>query len=296
VYVANWASDSVSVIDGARNTVIDTISVGVEPGGVGVNTATDIVYVSNAGDGTLSIIDTATDTVTGTLSITAASGYTDPHFVDVNSVTNRIYISEYYDGSSITVVNGATESVVTTIDNNGSYSYGLGVNPGTNKIYSAKWNPAAVLNGATNTYIGDVSGGSWSECADVAVNPGTDKIYVVDGNGNVHVINGSTDAEIGTITVGTSPFGIDIDADRNMIYVANMSDGTVSVINGATDTVVDTVTVGTAPMGVAVNPATSRVYVANSGSNNISVIDGLTNTVLTAIPVQITPYLLAVLP
>jgi len=37
IYVANWSSDTVSVIDSETNTVIKTITVGTGPGGVGVS-------------------------------------------------------------------------------------------------------------------------------------------------------------------------------------------------------------------------------------------------------------------
>lgn len=295
VYVANSGSDSVSVLDGTQNTVLTSIPVGVLPGGVGVNITTGKVYISNASDGTLSVIDTSTNSVVNTI-ISLTSG-SDVHFVAVNSITDRIYVSEYYDGSFITVVDGSTDSIIITVDNNGSYSYGLGVIPSTNKIYSARWNPAAVIDGSTNTYLGDVTLGSWSECGDIGVNPDLNKIYVADqSNDNIHVVDGFTDSETIAVSVGINPYGVGVDVNRNMIYVANLTDGTVSVIDGATNTVIDTITVGTSPMGVAVNSYTSRVYVANSGSNDVSVIDGLTNTVISTIPVETAPYMLEVMP
>ena len=46
IYVANEASNTVSVIDGTTNTVTSTISVGSHPYGVGVNSSTNRIYDS----------------------------------------------------------------------------------------------------------------------------------------------------------------------------------------------------------------------------------------------------------
>ncbi len=297
IYVANYGSDTVSVIDAATYSVIATIPVGVGngPGGVGVNTATGKVYIKNVIVGNVSVIDSSTDTVSTTIDILNPSSYTDPHFVGVNPNTNKIYVSEFYDGPFVTVINGTTDSVITTVDTNGSYSYGVGVNPITNKIYVARWDFPAIVDGSSNNYLGDVSGGSWGECADVGVNPNTNKIYVADDT-DVHVVDGSTDSEIGKITVGNGSYGVGVNISTNKIYVSNFTDGTVSVINGSTDSVITTITVGTDPMGVAVNPNNNRIYVANNGSNNVSVIDGSTDTVIATITVETNPSLLDIMP
>ena len=300
IYVANWGdgivSGTVSVIDGGTNAVINTITVGVGPGGVGVNTATGKVYVANDQDATVSVIDSPADTVSTTINITvSASSFLEPFFVGVNPNTNKIYVSEFWQGYYVHVINGATDSVIATVDTTGSYTNGVGVNPITNKIYVAKWNPAAIIDGSSNNYLGEVSGGSWGDCRDVGVNPNTNKIYVADDT-DVHVVDGSTDSEIGTITVGNDSYGVGVNMYTNKIYVANFTDGTVSVIDGSTDSVITTITVGTDPMGVAVNPNNNRIYVANKSSNTVSVIDGSTDTVIATVTVGINPYLLDIMP
>ena len=47
IYVANRASNHVSVIDGATDTVTTTVAVGSSPYGVGVNPPTNKIYVTN---------------------------------------------------------------------------------------------------------------------------------------------------------------------------------------------------------------------------------------------------------
>ena len=69
VYVANHTDGTVSVIDGATNTVIATVSVGSAGSNVlvGVNPSTDRVYVANTEDGTIAVIDGANITVIATI-------------------------------------------------------------------------------------------------------------------------------------------------------------------------------------------------------------------------------------
>ena len=57
IYVANAGSDSVSVIDGASNTVAATVAVGSNPLGVAVNPNTNRIYVANSRDDTVSVIE-----------------------------------------------------------------------------------------------------------------------------------------------------------------------------------------------------------------------------------------------
>ena len=56
VYVANFSSNTVSVINPATNAVIATIPVGGEPVGVAVNQLTGKVYVTNTHSDTVSVI------------------------------------------------------------------------------------------------------------------------------------------------------------------------------------------------------------------------------------------------
>ena len=64
VYVTNWASSNVSVINGATNTVIGSIFVGSYlflsyPVGVAYDSSNGYVYVANSKSGTVSVISTS---------------------------------------------------------------------------------------------------------------------------------------------------------------------------------------------------------------------------------------------
>lgn len=110
---------------------------------------------------------------------------------------------------------------------------------------------------------------------------------------NSVIVLGSNGA---TISVGTEPVGVAVDATTNRIYVANSGSNSITVIEGNTNSVVTTITDpnAVAPVAVAVNPATNTIYVANSQSNNVTVIDGETGSVTTTIPVGTSPVWVAV--
>ncbi len=279
VYVSNQNSNSVSVINGATNTVTSTVSVGTSPRGIAVNPSTNTVYVANQGNGRVSVINGATNTVTSTISAGSAL-----NGIAVNPSTNTIYVTA---GNLISVINGATKTMTAEIPVSGGQFFDIAVNPSTNTIYATDrgTSSVSVINGATNTILstipmGDIPGG-------IAVNPSTNTIYVTLG-ASVSVINGATNTIVSSIGIGDIPIDIAVNPSTNTVYVSKFGPS-ISVINGATNTVTSTVSVGTSPLGIAVNPSTNTIYVSNSNSNSVSVIDGGGNMAASSVSFTIIP-------
>ena len=63
LYVTNFTTDTVSVIDTATNAVVNTIAVGRSPASLAVSPDGTHLYVVNFEGNTVSVIDTATNTV-----------------------------------------------------------------------------------------------------------------------------------------------------------------------------------------------------------------------------------------
>jgi len=75
-----------------------------------------------------------------------------------------------------------------------------------------------------------------------------------------------------TITVGSQPYGIAVNATTNTVYVTNHYGNSVSVINGATGAVTSTIAAGfSGPYGVAVDATRNTVYVVNAGTPPVRV-------------------------
>ncbi len=178
IYVANFNSANVTVIDGATNTA-ETVDAGDGPRAVAVNPVTNKIYVANLLSANVTVIDGATNAV---VTVDAGAG---PIAVAVNPVTNKIYVANF-DSGNVTVIDGATNTAETV--DAGASPKAVAVNPVTNTIYVANFgsNTVTVIDGATNTAVTVDAG---DDPFAVAVNPATNKIYVANfRSDNVTVI------------------------------------------------------------------------------------------------------------
>ena len=272
VYVANKVN-TVTVIDGATNGVVTSVQVATGPVAIAANTVTNKIYVLAGTSNTVSVIDGASNTFISNITV----GNT-PVELAVNSITNQIYVGN--SDTTMSWIDGATDTVRTTINLRVGNAYAIAVNPVTNKVFvTLSNNSVAVIDGdinATSTL------GPGSNPFGVAVNPVTNKIYVTNSNaaspanGNLLVIDGATNATT-TVNAGSWPFAVAVNPVTNTVYVTNSpvgANGSVTVINGTDNSLVATVPAGSMPSYVAVNPVTNKIYASNSSGNTVTVIDG----------------------
>jgi YVTN family beta-propeller protein len=209
---------------------------------------------------------------------TVPAGY-EPGAVQVNPVTNKIYVANFGD-STVSVIDGATNSAVTVPV--GPDPLNIAVNQVTNKIYVTNYGSytVTVIDGATNSTATVVVG---LEPVGVGVNSVTNKIYVTNQYDDTVTVIDGVSLTTTTVTVGYGPSGVAINAVTNKIYVADdngcVGNGTVTVIDGANNSTTS-VLVGVCPGVVAVNPVTNKIYVVNgldNGQNDtVTVFDGVT--------------------
>ncbi|MGA2370844.1 MAG: YncE family protein [Candidatus Korobacteraceae bacterium] len=324
IYVANYCGNdvncfslgTVTVIDGATNNIITTVTVGYYPYALAVNPTTNKIYVANfcgndpncGSTGTVTVIDANNNYTPSTVNVDVG-----PDAVAVNSTTNYIYVANAwcntfptcFSAGTVTAINGTNNSTQSV--NVGVYPYHLALNSATNKIYvsndcgndldCASLGTVTVIDGATNNTT-TVNVGAYPE--DIAVNPTTNQIYVANNCGNLScntpgsatVINANNNYSTTTVNVGYHPYYLDIDTAANKIYMANTcgndpnckSPGTVTVIDGATNSTLP-IAVGDEPDALAVNSSTHTVYVPNFLDGTVSVIGGNTKLQL----VNVTP-------
>jgi len=297
LYVANYDVGTVSVIDGLDGTVIATVGVDSWPFSVGTNPETGKVYIVHY-DAVTEVIDGSTDTVIGTI----AYGWGEDSGVAVDPSTNTIFASAQWDGD-ILVIDGNTDTLTGTFvvdfsGYGGTYPTGMAVNPVTGKLYISDWASDDIhIYSAAPPYASIASVPvDLLDWAGIAVNAVTNRVYAAsDSTDTLYVIDGSTDSELTTVTVGGEPIGVAVNSVTNTIYVTNNLDDTVSVVDGATHTVIATIPVGVAPIGVAVSENFNRIYVVNSTVGTISIIDGTTNTVIDTVAVGANPQFIGVL-
>lgn len=104
------------------------------------------------------------------------------------------------------------------------------------------------------------------------------------GGTDVTVLNATTGALIGTVTVGNVPHTVQVNQSTRRVYVTLLGANQLAVIDGSTDQVLAHVPVGTKPHGLAIDPAAHQAWVTNIASSSVSVVDTTTNQVVRTIP------------
>jgi len=242
VYVANRTSDTLSVIDGASQEVVDTVPLPVDtrPFGVAVTPDGATVLITGQLNRTVLLYQVATGALT-TLSVGAV-----PSGVAVNPVSSRAYVANQQQ--SISVIDMTAATVVNTIRIAASQPYGVAVSRDGTRLYATNLNDNTVLeiDTATESVVRTYNVGQ--RPYGISVNHDGTRVYTADILGNtVSVINTVAHSVSVPIPVGTSPFGLSINREGTLLYVANFgvpgSNGTVSVVDLTTNSVVKTITV-----------------------------------------------------
>jgi YVTN family beta-propeller protein len=170
------------------------------------------------------------------------SGIGNPTALAVNTVTNKIFVG---GSNGISVVNGSSDTVVTTLNNSNSPNIGSNFNN-------------LLVNTATKQVI--------------AGRAGFGALSVINGSGGdpeTYTVNPASQQVAGGTPLGAGVF----DPLTNKIYFADINGTAVTIIDGTDLTNSYTVTVGQSPTALVLDPGSSQVYVANSGSNFVSVIN-----------------------
>jgi len=158
----------------------------------------------------------------------------------------------------------------------------LAVDPVNGRIYVANWGQrgysVSVVDGATLDVLATIPLGPTP--GPLAVNPATNRVYVTSWNqGVVHVIDGESLQLLAPIPLGGhGPLGIDVDAERNQLYVTIVNrsfrpfrNGLVRITDHAGPSLPEIEPfVPLNPLlaqsqDVAIDPEHDRVYVGNLG-------------------------------
>jgi YVTN family beta-propeller protein len=263
VYVANKGGDSVSVINGATNTVSSTVPVGTAPRGIAVDDTTDTIYVANSGDQTVSVISGTTGKVTATLTVGPG-----PDAVAVDDATDTIYVT-WHEG--IASIDGAT-NVVTPLAIDMPPVMGTGINdslaadPSGNDLYLVNWllSFVSVIDAATDQPVDHFDAGSAPDA--VAVDPVHHLLYAGSCESGffsgVWVISLASGDTLAQISDGC-PTAVAADTATGTGVSIDQAAGKLSFIAGSPRRVTGSISVGLEPSAVAVDPASGAIYVAD---------------------------------
>jgi YVTN family beta-propeller protein len=265
IYVTNYASGNVSVIDTNSNSVITTIPVGDRPEAVAItpdghayittfdllvvidttsNTITTTIpdlyptavaitpdghhaYVTNGGIDSMSIINTTSNTVTTTIPIPYAFG---SHRVAITPDGHHAYIT-HPNSDTVSVIDTTSNTVTTTIVVGvGGSPHGVAITPDGHHAYIANHSGGnvSVIDTASNTITTTIPA---SLPMDVAISPDGHHAYITTF-GHVMVIDTTSNAVSTTIPIGQYDFpeGVAITPDGHHAYITTPEKDTVLAV------------------------------------------------------------------
>jgi YVTN family beta-propeller protein len=230
-------------------------------------TKTDSVYVIKASDNSISDIIPV-----GTF----------PSSIAVNENNNKVYVSNY-GSNSITVIDGTTNTVLSTISDINYNPYRVAIDSHTNMVYVTAANTLVVIDGSTDK-IQSIIQLSRFDPNGIAINPIDHRAYIShDFTNSISVVDTLENKLVDVLTVGDRVFGLDVNPNTNLLYVSNL--GGISVLDTLTNKILSRIPTNTYVSQVTVNPVTNKIYAVNSNSNSTSVIDGKTNKITNIIEV-----------
>jgi len=274
VYISNFGSDSVSIINGSNNTIISTVSVGGSPYGISVNKETNKIYVANQLDNSVSVIDGSTNTVSATIPVDLK-----PIQLAINPKTNKIYVVNQ-NSNKVFVIDGSSNTVTGSISV-GELPFGIEVNTKTNKIYVANStsNTVSVIDGATNSVIKTIENLGESTY-NLTIDEENNKIYAFSLKGEelldrglLFEINGSTDTVTETQIVGSNGTDIAIHPKTKRIYVTHTFNGTIDGYDLKKKQLLCIITTVDSPTGIAINSQTNSIYVCNNDLSTVTILE-----------------------
>ncbi|MDQ5954175.1 MAG: hypothetical protein QG583_103, partial [Patescibacteria group bacterium] len=275
LYVGNYGSDNVSVVDTTTNEITATITVGDSPRFstlVGTN-----LYIVNRFSNTVSVIDTTSNTVIA--SVAVGDGLFGGPFSST-LVGTDLYVNNF-NHNTIDVIDTNTNTVTDTITVGTAPKFSLLIGTDLYVLHQNSHN-VKVVDTLTNTVAVTIAVGTTP--ADLKLS-GTDLYIINSATDNVSVIDINTNTVTDTLAVGDNPVGATLVGTD--LYVLNRDSDNVSVIDTNTNTVTDTIVVGDFPNSSIL--AGTDLYVVNQNSDNVKIINTLTNTVTDTITVGTDP-------
>lgn len=280
VYVTNWLSNSVSVIDATVGGVVTTITqgIGVSPGAIAVSPDGNRVYVANyneGGNGSISVIDTETNKVVGTPVSTSPK----PYALACHPVRDELWVGYNTGGRVLEARSAGDLSVLAKVDSsNRAYaSHDIVFRADGSEAFGAE---ACGECGRFHRISGTLSDGSISILEQdilygtppgyghsVAINPHTGVAYLGKGRSayqgtNPRIVEFAGQGRTLEFDYDDAPTDIAFEPEDRLIYVVRQTrkedtpgsvipPGSVSIVDPDTLLITATVNVGRWPSRIA---------------------------------------------
>lgn len=280
LYVTDFDSSNVSVVNESTGVILENIPVGENPALATYVAASQDVYVADYGATNLTVISTVTNRVVAQIPVGLypfGLAYVPRH--------STLFVSNQYSGN-VSLINTTTNRVIGNVSlGAASYPAGLAYDPvrdtvivaleyGNNSYFGAGYGNLTVISASTDRIVGSVSQTTSNLPIWPAYDPVTQAIYVTLGAyysyASVGLVNASTYAYTPTALALGDPFIIAYGPVTEEMYISDPAYDVVYVVNGTT--LVTELAVGVEPEQVGYVSAGFSMFTANMGSDNLTVI------------------------
>ncbi|HMK89966.1 MAG TPA: hypothetical protein VK446_10095 [Methylocystis sp.] len=300
VYVANLGASfydqypggaSVTVIDSATDTIIDTIPIPViytnlytppGPSQIAIDDDTNTLYVLT-NHGAIAVVDGATDAVTSYFIVDTNMSGVDPFSTRAivrSRKTGKLYVS--LSTVEIDVIDPEKQTVLKRIPNLAAGP--LSIDQSLNRIYTSANSPPGTFNGVmvidgdsdeVKTIIPTFAYGLEGSAVDEELHHlyilGEGNFTPSESNGGFVTIDTKTDTVINSTNAWASAYsgyGVDIDPVNHGVYALSDLSSLLTVVDGRTgQPVAYNIQIGPQyePQNLAVNWTNGKIYVADFG-------------------------------
>jgi YVTN family beta-propeller protein len=303
-YIANYGTDTVSVIDDESRQVIATVTTGSKPSAIAISPDCLAVYVANEGAKSLSVIDPVNNQLVATINLIGS-----PRGIVVSSDSNFVYVA-IADQNALEIIDARTKTSVGKIAIGRGPSQ-LAVSVDGKEIY-------ACCEGDNALVIVDTVK---KEQAAVIGLFGTPTSLTTLGDGNlvltIRWLNGYTlvDPVARKITRGWvrpdftrpgeagRPFALDgafaagvsgYSSGPSLLWISQLSQLVYDLDTSRDNYILGFAPTGSMPWAVGVTPNGKMAYVTNSGDGSVSIIETALHAPINKLTVGQNPRALAV--
>jgi len=269
LYVPNYDSGSVSVIDSENMIVKDTISINngdSHPTQVVVDSNRHLVFVSDKISGVLTIIDGINGEIIDSMDI--GDSLWD---LDINTKTGKLYVSDLLK-NEIIIVNTETLEIIKSISVSQS-PWAVAVNQTTDMVYVASGisETIHVIDGNTDSLISEINPGvkTWG----LSINEKSNVLYVTSWDTkSILVVDLQSSQIIYEIPIVSGAWNMSTNQNNGVTIISNENTNELYLLDGDSRQF-QTITVQNSPQAITVSPVSNTVYVINPLDDSVSSVN-----------------------
>lgn len=237
---------------------------------------TSLLYAASSVSNAVIVINETTGSQVGTIPMVGGSN--GPSALAFDATSGRLYAGA---GNAVEVFDTTNNNkLIGTITVTGT-PYAFAVNASSNRLYVSD-----ILKDFDVVDTQQMSQVATQVLPDVAytlaVNPNNGAVFATQFyTAGVLVIDPTSNSVTKTLSVGTSPWGIEVDSQRNRLYVANYNysssnqqPGSLTEIDTNSYQTLSTTQLGLGPTNLVVNEGTDQIFVADALDSALVVLNG----------------------